>query len=45
MAAWSRQMTTLMPLTEKSADSPSEPTQALTKPGTRGAQLPKSSRP
>ncbi|PSR21829.1 MAG: hypothetical protein C7B43_21055 [Sulfobacillus benefaciens] len=45
MAAWSRQMTTLMPLTEKSADSPSKPTEALTKPGTRGAQLPKSSRP
>ena len=45
MAAWSRQMTALMPSMEKSADSPSEPTQALTKPGTRGAWLPKSSRP
>lgn len=45
MTAWSHQMTTFMPLTEKLADSASAPTPSSTRPGGRGVRPPKSSRP
>ncbi len=45
MAEWSRQMSTLMPSTEKSAGSPSGPTPSSTRPARSGARPRKSSRP
>lgn len=45
MAAWSRQMPTLMPSTENLADSRSEPTPSPANPARHGARPPKSSRP
>lgn len=45
MAEWSRQMSTLMPWTEKWAGLPSGPTPSSTRPARRGTRPRKSSRP